>query len=303
MCSTCLVQEARLHREGLVQELLIERLLGVVHHDDCHPVLVVLGAPCTTHHLQDVCDWEVHVAPASNRHRWHWGAGQACGTVRSRQSCMPKRLQARQRRMWLGSLTVFSSRCLQLQSPCRSCQQGAEEVPAAGSVELTGRSDGREDCRGCLPAMCRKAVIEGAVEQKEAMRGSQRAERGALAGLPLHYRSACCPYTKLCSQQAAVCQASCRAVHSFSPGRSIKILSAFDNHQVGRRVDAPGQGGGGHQDLKFRKEFRSPPSAALEGLRQGKWAGFGAANGPHTGCTTSKCTTPVAVQSPFCKGV
>ena len=86
---------------------------------------------------------------------------------------MPKRLQARQRRMWLGSLTVFS-RCLQLQSPCRSCQQGAEEVPAAGSVELTGKIR----CKGRLPwlSMCRKAVIEGAVEQKEAMRGSQRAK-------------------------------------------------------------------------------------------------------------------------------
>ena len=75
-----------------------------------------------------------------------------------------------------------------------------------------------------------------------------------------------------CSQQASACQASCCAVHSLSPGGSIKVLSALDDDQVGRRVDAPGQRGGGHQNLKFRGEIRSPPQS-------GRWARSSAADG------------------------
>ena len=44
--------EARLDREGFVEELLVEVLLDVVHEHDRDPVVVVLRAPRATHHLQ-----------------------------------------------------------------------------------------------------------------------------------------------------------------------------------------------------------------------------------------------------------
>ena len=45
------------------------------------------------------------------------------------------------------------------------------------------------------------------------------------------------------------------------PAGSIKVLSALDDDQVGRRVDTPGQSGCGHQDLDL--------ACHKEGLRDG----------------------------------
>lgn len=63
-----LVWQAGLDREGLVEELFIERLLGLMHHDDCHAVAVILRPPRSAHHLQDIRDGKVHVPPAPHAH-------------------------------------------------------------------------------------------------------------------------------------------------------------------------------------------------------------------------------------------
>lgn len=44
-----------LYRERLVQELLIEVLLDVVHQNDRFALLVKLRATCPAHHLQNIC--------------------------------------------------------------------------------------------------------------------------------------------------------------------------------------------------------------------------------------------------------
>ena len=61
---THLVEQAGLHREGLIQELLVEGLLGVMHHDDSYPLPIILGPPCPTHHLEHICYGKVHITPA-----------------------------------------------------------------------------------------------------------------------------------------------------------------------------------------------------------------------------------------------
>jgi hypothetical protein len=68
--------KARLHREGLVEELAIERFFGLVHHDNGHSGLVVLGSASPAHHLEDVGDGKIHVPPAS-------GKLPSCGTTDS----------------------------------------------------------------------------------------------------------------------------------------------------------------------------------------------------------------------------
>ena len=49
---THLVGQRALHREGLVQEALVELLFWLMHHDDSVAMTVVLRPPCTPHHLQ-----------------------------------------------------------------------------------------------------------------------------------------------------------------------------------------------------------------------------------------------------------
>ena len=122
-----------------------------------------------------------------------------------------------------------------------------------------------------------------------AVRWSESAERGALAGVGSMqtcragdtpaggaHKQKGAASKRLHARPAAVpCTASYRVgalkhavplmimtSSSLSPGRSIKILSAFDDDQVGRRVDAPGQGGGGHQDLQITRETYKETASA-----------------------------------------
>lgn len=55
----------RLHREGLVQELLIEVLLDVMHKDNSLALVVELWPSCSTHHLKNI--WN-----GNDRDQWHW---------------------------------------------------------------------------------------------------------------------------------------------------------------------------------------------------------------------------------------
>jgi len=50
---THMVLQGALHREGLVQEALVELLLRLVHHDDGHAMAVILRPPGAPHHLQE----------------------------------------------------------------------------------------------------------------------------------------------------------------------------------------------------------------------------------------------------------
>ena len=59
-----LILKARLHREWLVQEFLVEGLFGLMHHDDSNTMTVILWPPSPAHHLQHVCDGKVHISPA-----------------------------------------------------------------------------------------------------------------------------------------------------------------------------------------------------------------------------------------------
>lgn len=72
---THLVKQAGLHREGLIQKFLVEGLLGVMHHDDSHPLPIILGAPCPAHHLEHICDGKVHITPA---HTFTQSASAVC---------------------------------------------------------------------------------------------------------------------------------------------------------------------------------------------------------------------------------
>lgn len=54
-CSAATAPSPGLHRKRLVQELLVEILLDVVHQDDGFALVVKLGAPRPAHHLQNVC--------------------------------------------------------------------------------------------------------------------------------------------------------------------------------------------------------------------------------------------------------
>ena len=35
--------------------------LNIVYQDHRHSSVIILGSPCPSHHLKDVCDWVVHV--------------------------------------------------------------------------------------------------------------------------------------------------------------------------------------------------------------------------------------------------
>ncbi len=52
-----------LDRERLVQKLLVEVFLDVVNQDHSHPTFIILWSPCAPHHLQYICDGEIHVPP------------------------------------------------------------------------------------------------------------------------------------------------------------------------------------------------------------------------------------------------
>mmetsp|Transcript_11443 Transcript_11443/g.26919 ORF Transcript_11443/g.26919 Transcript_11443/m.26919 type:complete len:529 (-) Transcript_11443:2266-3852(-) len=56
------IPKVRLHGERLVEELLVEVLLGRVHKDAAHALVVELRSTRAPHHLEDVCDGEVDVS-------------------------------------------------------------------------------------------------------------------------------------------------------------------------------------------------------------------------------------------------
>lgn len=58
----CIHNSLGLHWERLVEELLIEMFLDIVHQDYCHSSVIVLWSPRPPHHLEDVSDWVVHIA-------------------------------------------------------------------------------------------------------------------------------------------------------------------------------------------------------------------------------------------------
>jgi hypothetical protein len=55
-------QEFGLDRERLVQEALVEGLFNVVDKEHCHSLVVILWSTSATNHLQNICDWHVHVS-------------------------------------------------------------------------------------------------------------------------------------------------------------------------------------------------------------------------------------------------
>ena len=57
-----LLLQARLDGEGLVQELAVEGLLGLVHEDHGDALLVELRPSCAPHHLEHIRHGEVDVA-------------------------------------------------------------------------------------------------------------------------------------------------------------------------------------------------------------------------------------------------
>lgn len=59
-----LARQGGLDGEGLVQELFVKVLLGLVDHDDRHAVPVVLGPTSTAHHLKYVRDGIVDIPGA-----------------------------------------------------------------------------------------------------------------------------------------------------------------------------------------------------------------------------------------------
>jgi hypothetical protein len=65
-----LLWQAGLDREGLVEELLVEGLLRLVHHDDGDSMPVKLRPACAAHHLQHIRDGKVHIAPAPSMNLW-----------------------------------------------------------------------------------------------------------------------------------------------------------------------------------------------------------------------------------------
>lgn len=64
------------YREGLIDELFVKGFFGLVNHDHCHAVLVVLRASRSTHHLEDVGDGIVNVSPAADKGERSWKASQ-----------------------------------------------------------------------------------------------------------------------------------------------------------------------------------------------------------------------------------
>ena len=59
----CAHLEMGLHREGFIQELLVKVLFGLVDQNAGHAVVIELRSAGSAHHLQDVGDGEIHVAP------------------------------------------------------------------------------------------------------------------------------------------------------------------------------------------------------------------------------------------------
>ncbi len=51
-----------LHRKWLIEKLLVEVLLDIVNEDDGHALVIILGSPSTSHHLENIRDWIVNVA-------------------------------------------------------------------------------------------------------------------------------------------------------------------------------------------------------------------------------------------------
>lgn len=55
------IEQTRLNREWLVEELLVERFFHVVHQDNCYARIVELWSTCSTNHLQNVGDGHIDV--------------------------------------------------------------------------------------------------------------------------------------------------------------------------------------------------------------------------------------------------
>ena len=51
----------RLHWKGLIKELLVEVLLGVLNKNDSHSIIIKLRTSRTSHHLKDISDGKVHI--------------------------------------------------------------------------------------------------------------------------------------------------------------------------------------------------------------------------------------------------
>lgn len=43
-------------------DLLIKALFGFMNKNNCFSMLIILWSTCTTHHLQNICDWKVNVS-------------------------------------------------------------------------------------------------------------------------------------------------------------------------------------------------------------------------------------------------
>lgn len=46
----------------LIFYLLVEAFLGFMNKNNCFPMLIILWATCTTHHLQDIGNWEINIS-------------------------------------------------------------------------------------------------------------------------------------------------------------------------------------------------------------------------------------------------
>ena len=57
------IQQTRLDRERLVEEFFVEVFLDVMDEDTGDAVVIVLRSTGTTHHLKDISDRHVDVAP------------------------------------------------------------------------------------------------------------------------------------------------------------------------------------------------------------------------------------------------
>ena len=57
-----LVLERRFYWERLIQKFLIEVLLFFMYENTGYTLLIELRTTCTTYHLEQVCQGEVHVA-------------------------------------------------------------------------------------------------------------------------------------------------------------------------------------------------------------------------------------------------